>query len=504
MTLLSKKAKIMEKNSQKAAWATIVFGSKESKISQAIRRAVKAGELKKLSSRLYTSNFKDSPETIIKSHIFEILGAFFPQAVLSHRTALEGGILRNDVVVLTYRYTRKIKLPGVTIRLVKGKGAELGDMPFMNNLYIASRERALLENLQSSRKRNEVTKVLPRQEIEEYLNKLCQTYGAEELNKIRDKAKILSKSLSLVKEFKILDQLIGALLGTKEHNVLQTSLGIARAQGNPYDPYRLKIFTQLASYLNVQPLQKIKTHSLSFEELNNLSFFESYFSNYIEGTKFEVDEAVNIIFKGKLIPNRSKDAHDILGTFRIVSNLDEMRKTPKTIDEFSDLLKSRHALLMSARKDMNPGEFKKFSNRVGNTVFVKPELVMGTLIKALELYLILEPGLKRALFMKFVISEIHPFADGNGRIARIMMNAELVSSDEWRIIIPTVYREDYILTLRRLSRESDPTPYVRAMSRVQAFTASIAYSSFDRCFAQFDKSNAFLDSSEGKLLFKER
>ncbi|GAI76162.1 unnamed protein product, partial [marine sediment metagenome] len=26
----------------------------------------------------------------------------------------------------------------------------------------------------------------------------------------------------------------------------------------------------------------------------------------------------------------------------------------------------------------------------------------------------------------FVISEIHPFLDGNGRIARVMMNAELV------------------------------------------------------------------------------
>lgn len=40
--------------------------------------------------------------------------------------------------------------------------------------------------------------------------------------------------------------------------------------------------------------------------------------------------------------------------------------------------------------------------------------------------------------MKFLISEIHPFNDGNGRLARIMMNAELVAENEEKIIIPTV------------------------------------------------------------------
>ena len=44
-----------------------------------------------------------------------------------------------------------------------------------------------------------------------------------------------------------------------------------------------------------------------------------------------------------------------------------------------------------------------------------------------------------------MISEVHPFNDGNGRIARVMMNAELVRADQSRIIVPTVFREDYIL-----------------------------------------------------------
>ena len=43
--------------------------------------------------------------------------------------------------------------------------------------------------------------------------------------------------------------------------------------------------------------------------------------------------------------------------------------------------------------------------------------------------------------------EVHPFNDGNGRISRIMMNAELVAADQSKIIIPTVFREDYLNAL---------------------------------------------------------
>jgi len=48
----------------------------------------------------------------------------------------------------------------------------------------------------------------------------------------------------------------------------------------------------------------------------------------------------------------------------------------------------------------------------------------------------------------FVVSEVHPFSDGNGRIARIMMNAELVAANQTRIVIPTVYRDNYLSALR--------------------------------------------------------
>ena len=73
-----------------------------------------------------------------------------------------------------------------------------------------------------------------------------------------------------------------------------------------------------------------------------------------------------------------------------------------------------------------------------------------------------------ALYMMFLVSEVHPFDDGNGRIARIMMNAELVRGGSSKIIIPTVYRDDYMLALRRLTRQRDASVFVRMMERASA------------------------------------
>lgn len=479
-------------------WSEIVFGSSDSALSQNIRRAVIEGKLRKLAPRIYTSNLKDSPAKIVKRNSYFILGAQYPGAVISHRSALEGGVSGDGYIVLTYKYTKNIELPGLKIRLFKGKGAELGDMPFMGNLFLASRERALLENLQSSR--GPFPKTLAREAIESYLDRIAQIHGIEELNLIRDKAKKVAASLDAKSELKILENLIGALLGTRKSKLLSEAAK-ARSLGAPYDSNRLNLFATLYAKLthDVIPLHFFKNKSE--EWLRNLAFFESYFSNYIEGTEFEIEEAKDIIFQNKINRRRLADSHDILGTYKIVSSAHEMNTVPKTFDELIYLLKARHAILMSARTDKNPGEFKDVFNRAGNTVFVAPELVLGTLKKAFEIYQRLESGIKSAIFMMFMISETHPFIDGNGRIARIMMNAELNRANQSRIIIPTVYREDYILALKRFSSAGDPRPYCSMLQRAQAFTASIDFSEYELALKYLKKCEAFLEPHDGKLRF---
>src|SRR5690606_24879099 len=105
----------------------------------------------------------------------------------------------------------------------------------------------------------------------------------------------------------------------------------------------------------------------------------------------------------------------------------------------------------------------------------------------------------KAAYMMFLVSEVHPFLDGNGRIARIMMNAELSARGLSKIIIPTVYRDDYMGALRKLTRQRIADPYPRMLLRAYEFSSTLAGDSIDELEAHLVESNAFKDPREGKL-----
>jgi hypothetical protein len=478
----------------------IVLGASSSTISRAISKAVKVNKLKKIGPRLYTSNLSDSPEVIVARNRYFILGKMFPGAVISFRTALEGAPTKDGEITFTYKYTKKIKLPGLTIRLFKGMGPIEGDTAFMENLFLASRARAFLENMQVSRRGDISSKVLATEEIESRLENICRIHGVDELNKLRDQARNIAKKLEMQKEFKKLDKVISAILGTHQLDQLHSSTAKARAKGVPYDRYRLELFADLAAALRAKVLPKRMSVNNNPHFLRNIAFFDAYFSNYIEGTEFEVDEAAEIVFEHKINLNRPEDSHDILATFRLLSNNHEMVTVPSLKTDFIDLLKKRHAILLEGRHKIKPGFFKEINNRAGQTVFVAPELVVGTLKKSFELYKTVEVGLARAIFMMFVVAEIHPFVDGNGRLARVMMNSELVFARENRIIIPTVFREDYLLALRSFSRGRNPNAYIDMLIYAQEFTSRINFSKYEIALEALKRGHAFMKPYEGRLL----
>jgi hypothetical protein len=173
-----------------------------------------------------------------------------------------------------------------------------------------------------------------------------------------------------------------------------------------------------------------------------------------------------------------------------------MSRLPGNSTELIALLKSRHAGIMEGRPDKRPGRFKAEPNRAGSTTFVSPELVEGTLARGFEMYRGLTSPLHRAIFMMFLVSEVHPFADGNGRVARVMMNAELVSARENRIIVPTVYRNNYLMALKALSQNGVTGALVRVIDFAQKYTASVDFSDLDRARLVLDRTHAFADPNE--------
>ena len=303
-------------------------------------------------------------------------------------------------------------------------------------------------------------------------------------------------------EFKKLNQLISDLLATGKssgHRNLTSPAAIARSLGEPFDPDRIRLFESLYEELAGKVFPHYVDQNTTTQAYKTFAFFEAYFSNFIEGTEFSVGEARKIVETETPLPARDEDSRDILGTYRIVSDKKEMAIRPANADEFLEILRRRHAVLLQSRINKRPGEFKDKNNRAGNTLFVDKQLVVGTLKKGFEWYSLLQEPFAKAAYMMFLVSEVHPFLDGNGRIARVMMNAELSSRGLSKIIVPTVYRDDYMGALRKLTRKRIADGYVRMLLRAYEFSSTLVENGIDEMESHLIKCNAFKDPGEGKL-----
>ncbi|MGE5281298.1 MAG: Fic family protein [Chloroflexota bacterium] len=422
-----------------------------------------------------------------------IAALYFPNAVVVDRSAIEAKPAEDGSLFLDVGRSRTrrepLRLPGLTIRPRSGPGPIDGDMPFMDGLHFSGPARKFLDNMRTSRASGAgVARTLSQAEIEDELVRLASVRGSEALNELRDQAREVAAPLEAVAEMNALNEMIGAVLGT--HDVdLETPAALAHHRGRGFDPRRLNLFDALQAQLMQAPLPNRPEQPGSFPAL---SFVEAYFSNWIEGIEFELAEAEEIVFEGAVPEGRFEDAHDVLGTFELVDDPDHRARVPAGPDDLLDLLRSHHALMLARRPTANPGSFKLRPNRAGATTFVHPDLVEGTLIEGYRYYEPLPEGLAKAIFIMFLVSEVHPFTDGNGRVGRVLMNAALSAVGEQRIVIPLVYRDEYLQSLRALSRNANPRPLIRVLDFAQGYAAAIDWSDLARAEEELERTNALV------------
>lgn len=461
--------------------------------SAAIQRAVASGRARKVAGRLYTRNLDDPLEQIVRRNWQRIAALYFPGAVVADRSAFEAKPSEDGSLFLDggpdYAGRRQVRLPGLTLRPRPGPGPLTGDMPYMDGLHFSGPGRKMLDNMRPSRAREGVARrTLSRTEIEDELTRTASLRGVDALNEIRDQARALVKPLGAAREMEALDGLIGAVLGTRDAP-LSTDAARAHRDGVGFDARRIELFEALQAELLRNPLPDRDAQPDSFPAL---SFIEAYFSNWIEGTEFELSEAEQIVFERALPAGRIEDAHDVLGTFDLVNDPVNRAQLPSGPEELLDLLRSHHALMLERRLQANPGSFKTRANQAGGTTFVHPDLVAGTLIEGYRFYDGLPPGLSQAIFLMFLVSEVHPFTDGNGRVGRVLMNAALSAEDEQRIVIPLAYRDEYLQGLRALSRGGNPQPLIRALDYAQRYATAIDWSDLETAKGMLAETNALV------------
>jgi hypothetical protein len=468
-----------------------------------LRRQAAAGKYRTLGHGLYTDDLTTPLERVTQRELLSIASILVPNGLISHRSALDAGIVSNGHLHLTGSTKREFVLPGLTLNILKGPGPLASDTKIPTSAGGATHRsaypRALLENLQHRRKAVRTQRpTLGAEGVEGWLEKFLSQHDESALNRIRDEARVVSRTLSWTREFEILDGMVGALLGTRKSSLTHPR-AVARLQGLPFDAERVDLFQTVSTSLNTNP-PVIEAAQASADPALQ-AFIESYFSNFIEGTEFELEEAHQIITSATPLKYREDDSHDILGTFDAIMN-SAGKSLPDTREGFEKLLTDWDSQVIFARSSKNPGQWKTHINKAGNTVFVKPDLVLGTLAKGFELITATPLPEARAALAKFVLSEIHPFTDGNGRVSRLLMNQILTQAGLTRIIIPTVFREDYTLSLKALSNNANAEPYVSMLNRAAKFSALLDYSNQARLFKQLEVSNALKPHSEARLRLK--
>ena len=480
--------------------------------SQRVSRLRADGKLRMLYRGVYNSNLPANDADVVRRNWSNILGYLAPGVVVSHRSAFDFAPHNGELFISRERGRRDYTLPGLTIRATvkPGRGPLLDtenpsarDTSY-GSFFIGSQPRAYLECLAADAR--VATRSLPIEDIEDKLERLLSLRGERGLNSLRDAAHEVAVRLDMMTEYGRLNKAIGALLGSRPANVLSSALAVARARGMPYDPERLSLFERVVAQLRTFPFAPVAEPARTGSARDMFAFVESYFSNYIEGTTFTVEEAEDIVFRNKIIPLRSEDSHDVKGTFDAALRDPFYSKPPLDEEHFIEWLRLVNQKVMGARADKEPGQWKQKPNQAGSTLFVLPELVEGTLRKAWPLMGTLELPMQRALMAMFIVSEVHPFTDGNGRTARLLMNCYLSAEQQCRIVVPTVFREDYLLPLKALSHQADSTGYIRGMRLCQAWTAELDYAgvTVPQMKAQLAACNALREDTRAYRLLSPR
>lgn len=481
----------------------LVVAGEDRTEARRLQRKADQGQLRRIHQGIYTDDLVQPIETVVRRELYALCALIAPGSIISHRSALESTPTPGGNVYLTGPYRREIQLPGVRLRIGEGPGPLDSDIripTFGGHAFVSSQARALLENLAPSRGDPREKRTLGAAAVEAWLDRFIGRDVSGAVNTIRDTARTIAEPLGLATEFKQLDATIGALLGTRSVR-LSAPVAIARAARKPYDSTRLELFEVLAVELQRDPLQVPPVDPKADPQLQ--VFVETYFSNYIEGTEFELEEAHDIVVKGRPMKYREDDSHDILGTYRAILKSKQSPVIPENAEAFAKQLQEWNRQVIESRRDKIPGEFRTEPNRAGQTYFVNPEMVVGTLTKGYETIMSAATPANRAALAMFVIAEVHPFTDGNGRTARVAMNHFLTQAGLTRIIVPTVFRDDYISALKAMSSNAHPVPLVRMLARAARFSRWLDMTSTANCFAALTQSKAMERPEVAQLTFDD-
>lgn len=196
----------------------------------------------------------------------------------------------------------------------------------------------------------------------------------------------------------------------------------------------------------------------------------THHSNAIEGNTLTLHETKLVLEEGLTIGGKTLREHfEIINHGEAIDYIEELVKQNHPLSE--QVIKDIHSLIMKNIDDKNRGKYRMINVRIAGSQhqpihFLKvPEEMQDMLAWYHQEENRLHP-VELAARLHFKLVYIHPFVDGNGRTARLLMNMVLMKKGFPPVILKSEpqKRMAYYEALEKASVQGDLIPFIRLVA----------------------------------------
>ena len=196
----------------------------------------------------------------------------------------------------------------------------------------------------------------------------------------------------------------------------------------------------------------------------------TYHSNAIEGNTLSMSETKAVLEDGITIGGKSLKEHlEAVGHSHAIDYMEALVQKDEALTERT--LKEIHNLILRNIDGANAGTYRRMNVLISGAGQIPPpaERVLEKMEAFFRWYGAARGALHPVEFAARVHADfvnIHPFKDGNGRTARLIMNFELMRAGFPTVIVPVDARPDYYRNLDSAATQGDYLPFVMQIAEL--------------------------------------